>query len=491
MVDFKKITINNYKKFSFYEDFMKNSTQDEFVKSQIPFYHAVNNFPRALCYLGYLIKDSNIRLSIIENLYEEHGQGKSENFHINTYHKYLLSISNGYKLLDNPWITEWINSWFSSSDAFHTALRLSAIEYLYAPISASISNHIDSLHIYSQQAHYKKHAILDWEHGKELLNVALSLKGTYTDDEIEKYFNIYQQEFLNVFKGMICLTSKEVKDISVEPIAFYYLREDSNITSNLPGKNIIMICSGGEGVFNMLSKQGEKDLAIIDINEHQLNLFYDKMKLLLSNQTPNEMNIGKFEKLFLSLRNRFSEQDLIAMEFANYINKDKLQFAINDIFSRTNLQIIFGDDAVIFTEKSFSEHFCKVFLEYNNSIFAKENKNNIFHGMKFSYPVLDMKDKRINTIQCSIKKADFLSKIKFMNGKKADIIDLSNVGDWMPLTDFDVLLQECFKHLNPGGHIVLRKLLGNYDLDKMMKKYFETQKYKDMFYEETIIGKKR
>lgn len=491
MVDFKKITINNYKKFSFYEDFMKNSTQDEFVKSQIPFYHAVNNFPRALCYLGYLIKDSNIRLSIIENLYEEHGQGKSENFHINTYHEYLLSISNGYKLLDNPWITEWINSWFSSSDAFHTALRLSAIEYLYAPISASISKHINSLHTYSEQAHYKKHSILDWEHGKELLDVALLLNEIYTDDDIEKFFNIYQQEFLDVFKGMICLTLKEVKDISSESIAFYYLREDANITSNLPGKNIIMICSGGEGVFNMLSKHGEKDLAVIDVNQHQLDLFHNKMKLLLDNNIPDEINVGKFEKLFLSLRKRFSEQDLTAMQFANYINKDKLQFAMDDIFSRTNLQIIFGDDAVIFTEKSFSEHFCKVFLECNNSFFAKENKNNIFHGTKFSYPILDMKDKNITTIQCSIKKINFLSKIQFANGKKADIIDLSNVGDWMPLSDFKILLQECFKYMNPGCYIVLRKLLGNYNLNDMMNKYFETKEYKDMFYEETVVGKKR
>jgi len=69
----KNITLKNFELFSKYETFMSNSSQEEFSKSQIPFYHAVKAFPRILCYLASMIEDSETRLHIAENIWEEHG----------------------------------------------------------------------------------------------------------------------------------------------------------------------------------------------------------------------------------------------------------------------------------------------------------------------------------------------------------------------------------------------------------------------------------
>lgn len=57
---------NNHK----FHSFLSNATQQEFLQSQIPFFYAVQAFPRALALLASKIENSHDRLLVIENLYE-------------------------------------------------------------------------------------------------------------------------------------------------------------------------------------------------------------------------------------------------------------------------------------------------------------------------------------------------------------------------------------------------------------------------------------
>lgn len=502
----KLTTLDNFKSFDRYEEFMRNSSQEEFSRSQIPFYHAVKAFPRVLCYLGSMIEDSAIRLHIAENIWEEHGNGVASNFHINTFHNYLTAIAGpDYTLTNNPWIDEWIANWFKETDAHSLACKLAAIEYLYAPISESLAKHISTLTLHNEQSHYNKHAVLDWEHGKELFEVAL--KYDLSEDKVKTFqlFNDAQKEFIDVFNGMILLTKKEVIDISKDKISFYYIREDASISikalDHLPAekpKNVITICSGGESIMEYFALDEPVEVAAVDMNESQYWLFVDKRKKINSEQDViDTLDQGKFERIFLHLRNRFSENEQKEFIISGKINHDKLRFAINDIFSRDNLAIIFTDNAVKYTKKDFAEHFFNVFTSnFEDGTFGKENIQNILAGVPFDYYSdrhLKLDNKSVFSVIQHINNGKIFDSIYFTNGNKPDIIDLSNIGDWISYNELQDVIKAAYNKLDKGGVLVMRKLLGDYDLKATMglagfKAYHEEDT--SHFYEETVVGYK-
>lgn len=503
----KNITLNNFHYFGNYELFMRNSDQEEFSKSQIPFYHAVKAFPRILCYLASMIEDSETRLHIAENIWEEHGNGKPSKFHINSFHDYLTSIAGpDYVLTSNPWIDEWISNWFKETDVLSLSCKLAAIEYLYAPISASLAKHIETLNLHNEQSHYGKHAILDWEHGKELFEIALKYDNSENKEKAFDLFYEAQKEFIDVFNGMILSTKKDILDISKDRISFFYLREDASISikalNHLPAKehkNVITICSGGESIMEYFALDESVEVAAIDMNEWQYDLFIDKNKKMKSidNDTIDDLYQGKFERLFLSLRNRFSEKEQQHFIITGKINHVKLKFAIEDIFSRDNLSTIFTDNAVKYTKKDFAEHFFNVFIhDFKEGTFGKENIRNILAGVPFDYYSsrhLNLKNKKVFPIIEHINSGKVFDIINFNNGLNADIIDLSNIGDWIPHEELKDVILAAHKKLKNNGVIVMRKLLGDYNLKEMIESagFKAYNKYDTShFYEETVVGYK-
>merc|ERR1712113_392683 len=78
-----------------------------------------------------------------------------------------------------------------------------------------------------------------------------------------------------------------------------------------------------------------------------------------------------------------------------------------------------------------------------------------------------------------------------------DLIDLSNVGDWLPLQSFLEIIQRAVAALAPGGTLVLRRLLGDYDLVNDVLNHFASslcriQHVNDRthFYSQTVIAVK-
>lgn len=499
----KDITLKNFECFSQYEDFMKNSTQNEFALSQIPFYHAVKAFPRILCYLGSMIEDSETRLHVAENIWEEHGNGQEPNFHINTFNNYLTAIAGAdYILTRNPWIDEWVNNWFKEKDTLSLACKLAAIEYLYAPISGALSKHIDTLSLHNEQHHYSKHAELDWEHGRELFEVALKYDESESKHKAFELFDLAQKEFISVFNGMILLTNKEVVDISKDNIAFYYIREDVSVSikaldhlNNEDKKNIVTICSGGESILNYLTFKEPAEIFALDMNINQHDLFLKKIEMINHDMIIDELDIGKFERIFKSIRERFTEKEKQFFITHKTINKEKLKFTINDVFTRKNLSIIFTDNAVKYTKKNFAEHFFNVFTsDFENDSFGQANIQNIIAGVPFDYcskQDLCMNNKTVHPVIEHINDGKIFEKITFNNKKKADIIDLSNIGDWVEPESLRAIIRASKVILSTNGVLVMRKLLGDYNLKQEMedagfKVYDEIDS--GLFYEEVVVG---
>lgn len=74
MFDFKvwaiEQTLNNNWCNHQYQLFLKNATKEEYLRSQIPFFFAVQAFPRFLAKLASQIESSENRLLVVENLWE-------------------------------------------------------------------------------------------------------------------------------------------------------------------------------------------------------------------------------------------------------------------------------------------------------------------------------------------------------------------------------------------------------------------------------------
>jgi len=489
------IEITKKNSFNFYLDFMNKANQEEFLRSQVQFRYAVESFPRALFFLGSIIQDANLRLTILDNLNEEHGYGDSLKFHIHTYDEYLKSLGASETLnVFNPWVDDWVNSWFNYQCPVQLAIFLSAIEFLYAPISHHFSQYLNTLTLCGPQTHYSHHSEIDWEHGQELFDLALSLNnGKYTDEHLKQLFIKSQNQMLQVFNSMIILTNKDLNEIASQNVAFYYLREDFSVPhQHIDEKtvNIVSIISGGENILSIMNK-GNKDIVGFDMNPYQIEVFNNK---LLNQPSSHE---GKFESIFKHFRDRFSKDDKIGMQLS--LPKYYLRYIrhiCNDTFSRKSLTHIFGEDAVCFTEKDFSEHFTYVFTKrfMSNDVFGYKNLNNIIFNNPMPEIRVSKTDNRLRTKEIRILDANFFSQMSFNDGRKIDYIDISNIGDWMPTSDYIKILSGIYDNLEENGKLIVRKLLGDYSLKDLLEESgYKIVEFNDTtnFYSESYIAIKQ
>lgn len=496
-------TLNNGWDSHEFNSFLKKSTQSELLTSQIPFYQAVEAFPRALSLLASKIKTSQERLWVVNNLYEEHGNGNPAKFHTESFKTFLVALGWDGQHQINPWIDEWVENKLLSCEgsAAEYAAYLSGIEYAYAPISDTIAKHLETLNLFCEQSHYSNHATLDWEHGEELLQVAYLINDDNNErPKIYDYFVKGQKDFLELYNHILIPTSFDIAEINKEPISFYYIREDFtaekkalehiNIESSKNKKSILMIASGGENLIKHLCMESSFDIDAIDMNPHQIELCKSKIQKTLNDEkisNKEENYCGKFEKVFLMMRNYLGPY--MGQQRVDKRIHQKLAFTVKIIFSNENLSLVFGDLATKFTKKSFSEHFYYVF---SNMLLHSQfdNSFNIIRGDDFPHykeNVINLnknfKNHTLNWLNTSFK--------DLSTDKKYDIINISNIGDWMPINEYKELLITLKNKLNKNGVLIARKLLGDYDLQEEMNNAgYKTELSIDhtLFYTQVVLG---
>ena len=95
-----------------------------------------------------------------------------------------------------------------------------------------------------------------------------------------------------------------------------------------------------------------------------------------------------------------------------------------------------------------------------------------------------------------MNKLNFITKnfVEYLKGccdDTYDIIHTSNLTDWMKLEELDDFIKNTKRCLKDGGVVIMRKLNGDYNLEEMMRKYFnKTDRFLDAshFYDENIFG---
>ncbi len=75
-----------------YLTFLAKANREELQRSQVPFYYAVEAFPLLLLKLASQITNEGARYLIVENIWEEHGQGDQNKFHTQTFKTHLAAL---------------------------------------------------------------------------------------------------------------------------------------------------------------------------------------------------------------------------------------------------------------------------------------------------------------------------------------------------------------------------------------------------------------
>lgn len=164
---------------------INNATQQEFLTTQRHFRYAVENFGAVLA--GVLSKMPQLtkeRMSVAENVAEEHGHNNLSNTHKETFLTFLKSMNTENLPLDLRNISipaesfnQSVGNFVSTHSYYEAAAMVGMIEYLYINMSDLIAKKVNSDNWDSlcEQTHYDVHAVLDIEHARELFEVCESL----------------------------------------------------------------------------------------------------------------------------------------------------------------------------------------------------------------------------------------------------------------------------------------------------------------------------
>lgn len=155
-------------------------TLDVFRRTQEHFFFAVTFFPRPMAALVGKIPDPRLRLDILHNLVEEHGEFDEQRFHHNTFQQFLRTIgSDPDKVTTMPvsHVLRAFNSVLTAAcvmDEVEVGIGcMGIIEHAFAGISAVIGKAVvDNGWVSAENlVHYKLHAEIDERHAEEFFAV--------------------------------------------------------------------------------------------------------------------------------------------------------------------------------------------------------------------------------------------------------------------------------------------------------------------------------
>ena len=192
--------INNLKKNTpvesklYFRSLKKNTmTFDAFKESQTNFYGAVCYFSRPLFTLCSRLDNYADRLNILENIFDEHGNGNINESHGNTYKKYLINLGVSEKTIEKYSNHISVSNFYSKinqivkEDNIHKAIAMyGIIEDRYTEISSFIAktalknNWLEE----SKLSHYSIHEELDIHHAKLFYNL---IEKKWSNNESKKH----------------------------------------------------------------------------------------------------------------------------------------------------------------------------------------------------------------------------------------------------------------------------------------------------------------
>ncbi len=159
----------------------KTFAKDDFVETQIQFFYAVVFFSRPMAALAAKIPTPELRLEVLRNVWEEHGEGSLTHGHGKTFLEFLKrlgNISEDDVYLRGLWadvrIFNMTLSGVAVLDDFIIAVGvLGIIERMFSDISAWIGQGVigNEWLTEDEMIHYKLHQELDIKHSEDFFKI--------------------------------------------------------------------------------------------------------------------------------------------------------------------------------------------------------------------------------------------------------------------------------------------------------------------------------
>ena len=196
-------------------------SQQEFILTQEQFYYAVNFFSRPMTALMARIPNAGKRLSILENIVEEHGSFRESAFHETTFIEFLMSMGVAPEKLEE--LILWpevraFNSTLMTACVFDEPEVgigcLGAIELMFAEISSIIGRAAveRSWCSSAELKHYRLHSEIDSRHAADFFNT------------VEEYWGMSEKQYF-IKQGIdmgVYIFDRFYKDLGASAKHFLY-----------------------------------------------------------------------------------------------------------------------------------------------------------------------------------------------------------------------------------------------------------------------------
>jgi pyrroloquinoline quinone (PQQ) biosynthesis protein C len=169
--------------------------KEDFIETQIQFFYAVDFFSRPMAALAAKIPTAQMRLEIIRNVWEEHGEGDLSIAHTKTFLMFLERLGNikeddVYKRALWPELRIFNTTLAAVCmlDDYMTGVGvMGMIEYMFSDISSSIGKGIIKRGWLNENniVHYKSHEVLDVRHSDDFFNI---IKNAYEKNDADRYY---------------------------------------------------------------------------------------------------------------------------------------------------------------------------------------------------------------------------------------------------------------------------------------------------------------
>lgn len=186
----------------------------DFVETQIQFYYAVVFFSRPMAAVAAKIPDNRMRREVLRNVWEEHGEGETDDEHESTFLTFLErldAITEQDVLRRKLWPEiRMFNTTLTGACVMDEYLVgvgvLGMIERMFADISAWIGAAIVEAGWLEREAiiHYSLHHELDVKHAADFFEV---LRPAWEDSEENRYYieqglRLGAHAFYSLYEGL-------------------------------------------------------------------------------------------------------------------------------------------------------------------------------------------------------------------------------------------------------------------------------------------------
>lgn len=223
-------------------------------------------------------------------------------------------------------------------------------------------------------------------------------------------------------------------------------------------------------------------------------------------------HIGQFELLLVELKNRFSQANIDPIaEPAKAMGMPSWPKTFQDVFDRTRLQQLFGAAMVGYSvSKSFAHHFSGAFAHALREFYGQRNYflNQIFRSQydgepESRPPYLQQENQEAiqkhGVDRLFLHHGNFEGTMLELAAKHGpyDLIQTSDLTDWVPITGAHNLLKGVSQSLGEGGALLARRLNADHNLSRLVQNHLDvdaalsalfSKNDRSFLYSEIVVG---